>query len=78
MHAQPNMAPIKTNIRDTAFIIRLSLLRRTTPVPKSTVNAENTNGRGPRGFLRMFFLYYLSSSYLTSTKFLFSSILFVF
>lgn len=47
--AQPNATLLKTNIRNTVFIIRLSLFRRTTPVPESTVNAENTNGRGPRG-----------------------------
>ena len=47
--AQPNATPLKTNIRDKVFIIRLSLFRRTTPVPESTVNAENTNGRGPWG-----------------------------
>ena len=59
--AQPNATPLKTNIRDKVFIIRLSLFRRTTPVPESTVNAENTNGRGPRASSECsFFINYLS------------------
>lgn len=59
--AQPNATLLKTNIRDKVFIIRLSLFRRTTPVPESTVNAENTNGRGPRAFSECsFFINYLS------------------
>lgn len=63
MHVQPNMALLKTNIRDTVFIIRLSLFRRTTPVPESTVNAENTNGRGPWASSECsFFINYLSTS----------------